>query len=209
MERSRVKKRVRRSPEEARLLLLEAAEALVAARGPDAVTLRDVAERVGVTPGLVTHYFGTYAGLVRAVLRRQDALTAVRLRAELDAGAHVPDADMLIGALFAALADPTRVRLLVWAHLRGVRTGPTSRGLAAFVDGLEAAFQRTLPPARQPPRARIEGVVLLALSATHGWAIGKEAWLGGLGAGPPTAERDEAFRIALTRVLRRYMAEGA
>ncbi len=134
---------------------------------------------------------------------------AVRLQAELEAGAHVPDADVLIGALFDALADPTRVRLLVWAHLRGLRGGPTSRGLKEFVDGLEDAFRRTLPAAQVPPRARIEDVVLMGLAATHGWAIGKQAWLGGLGAGAPTVERDEAFRTALTRVLRRFMAGGA
>lgn len=197
---------VRRAPEEARALLLTAAEALIAERGPDGVTLRDVAEAVGVTPGLVTHYFGTYAELVRAVIRRQNALTRERIRRELG-GERVPDADTLIRILFEALSDPRRIRLLAWAQLRGDLGSSSSLGLRDFVDALEFAFRRTLPAAEVPPRSRIEMVVLLALAATHGYAIGKDAWVSGLGLGTATAERDDAFRVALTAVLRRYMAE--
>jgi AcrR family transcriptional regulator len=201
-------RRTRRSPKEARALLLSAAESLIAERGPDAVTLRDVAEAVGVTPGLVTHYFGTYAELVRAVLRRQNALTRERIRRELEAGERVPDADTLIGILFEALSDPRRIRLFAWAQLRGVLWTRSTRGLRDFVDALEKAFRRTLAAKDVPPRCRIEMVVLLALAATHGYAVGKQAWLSGLGLGPATAERDEAFRLALTAVLRDHMARG-
>jgi AcrR family transcriptional regulator len=203
------RQRTRRTPEEARALLLSAAEALIAERGPDGVTLRDVAEAVGVTPGLVTHYFGTYAELVRAVIRRQNALTRERIRRELEGGERVPDADTLIRILFDALSDPRRIRLFAWAQLRGDLGSSSTRGLRDFVDALELAFRRTLPAAEVPPRSRIEVVVLLALAATHGYAVGKDAWVSGLGAGPATAERDDAFRVALTAVLRRYMAGGA
>lgn len=198
--------RTRRSPEAARELLLSAAESLVAERGPDAVTLRDVAEAAGVTAGLVTHYFGTYAGLVRAVLRRQDALTRERIRDELRAGERAPDGDALLRILFEALADPRRVRLFAWSALRGDLGTSSTRGLRDLVDALEAAFRRTLPARQVPARSRIELVALLALSATHGYAIGKEAWLPGLGLGPATRERDEEFRAALTAVLRHAMA---
>lgn len=199
--------RVRRTPEEARALLLSAAESLIAERGPDGVTLRDVAEAVGVTAGLVTHYFGTYAELVRVVIRRQNALTRERIRREL-AGESVPDAETLIRILFEALSDPRRVRLLAWAQLRGDVGSSSAGGLRDFVDELELAFRRTLPAADVPPRSRIEMVVLLALAATHGFAVGKDAWISGLGARPATGEREDAFRVALTAVLRRYMAEG-
>jgi AcrR family transcriptional regulator len=201
------RQRVRRTPEEARALLLSAAEGLIAERGPDGVTLRDVAEAAKVTPGLVTHYFGTHAELVRAVIRRQNALTRERIRRELE-GERVPDADTLIGILFEALSGPRRIRLHAWAQLRGDLGGSSTRGLRDLVDALEVAFRRTLPAAEVPPRSRIEMVVLLALAATHGYAIGKDAWVSGLGAGPATAERDDGFRAALTAVLRRYMAEG-
>jgi AcrR family transcriptional regulator len=201
--------RTRRSPEAARQQLLDAAEALIAERGPDGVTLRDVAQAVGVTAGLVTHYFGTHARLVRAVLQRRDAGTAERLRQELTAGGRAPDADALLGLLFTSLADPRRIRLFVWSAMQRRRRGASRHGLGDLVDLLEAAFQRSLPAAEVPPRARIEAVALLALSALHGWAIGKEAWLPSLGLGPATGERDQAFLGALTSVLRWYMAGGA
>jgi AcrR family transcriptional regulator len=205
----RRRRRTRRTPEEARALLLSAAESLIAEHGPDGVTLRDVAEAVGVTPGLVTHYFGTYAELVRAVIQRQDALTRDRIRRELEAGERVPDADTLIRILFEALSDPRRIRLFAWAQLRGELRASSTRGLRDLVDALEASFHRTLPAAEVPLRSRIEMVVLLALAATHGYAVGKHAWLPGLGIGPARTEHDEAFRSALTTVLRRYMAAGA
>jgi AcrR family transcriptional regulator len=206
--RPRSRTRRRRSPAEARGQLLAAAEALVAERGPDGVTLRHVAEAVGVTPGLVTHYFGTRDALVREVLRRQDALTGERVRRELRSGSRVPDADALLRLLFGALSEPTRVRLFVWAHLRGDLARGSSRGLRDLVDALEARFRQTLPAAQVPARARIELVALLALSAIHGWAVGKHAWLGGLGLGPATPERDQAFLAGLTTALRDLMARS-
>lgn len=201
------RRRIRRAPEEARELLLASAEELIALRGPDGVTLRDVAAAVGVTPGLVTHYFGTYGDLVRAVLRRQDALTRARIREEL-AREAVPDADALVRILFEGLSDGRRARLLAWAQLRGDVTAASTRGLRDLVDALELAFRRTLPPARVPPRERIEAVVLLALAATQGWALGRSVWLSGLGAGPATPRDDERFRGALTSALRALMEDG-
>ena len=65
------KKRVRRSPDEARTLILDAADRVFAKKLPDAVGLKDVAREAGVSHALVTHYFGTYDGLVEATLERR------------------------------------------------------------------------------------------------------------------------------------------
>jgi len=198
--------RRRRAPAEARRELLAAAEGLVAERGPDGVTLRAVAAALGVTPGLVTHYFGTRAALVREVLHRQDALTQAKVRQALRRGDAVPDADALLRLLFEALSDPGRVRLFAWTQLRGGPERGTRHGLRDLVDALQARFRRTLPAAEVPPRARLELVALLALAAIHGWAVGKRAWLRGLGLGPATTGRDQAFRAGLTAALRILMA---
>ncbi|WP_069772133.1 helix-turn-helix domain-containing protein [Streptomyces sp. LUP30] len=61
--------RRRRAPEQARQEILDAAAELIARHGPDGVGLRRVAEAVGISHGLVTHCFGTYSALVRAVPR--------------------------------------------------------------------------------------------------------------------------------------------
>ncbi|MBI5070557.1 MAG: helix-turn-helix transcriptional regulator [Deltaproteobacteria bacterium] len=206
--RRAARRRRRRSPEEARRLLLDAAEALMAARGPDAVTLRDVAEAVGVTPGLVTHYFGTYAGLAQEVIRRQDAATRRAFEERMAAARTAPDAGALLSALLASATDPRRARLFAWTELR--RRGPrrASGGLGRVVDALRDAFRRTLPAAEVPPRQRIEAVALLALAATHGWAIGRRAWVAQFGRPVAEARADRLFLAALVTALRLLMAAG-
>ncbi|MFB4299988.1 TetR/AcrR family transcriptional regulator [Actinomadura sp. NTSP31] len=61
--------RVRRPPEEARRLILDAAERLLAEGGVAAVQVRAVAARVGMTDAGVNHHFGSRDRLLEALLR--------------------------------------------------------------------------------------------------------------------------------------------
>ncbi|WP_203217840.1 TetR/AcrR family transcriptional regulator [Nocardia terpenica] len=61
--------RVRRTPEEARRLILDAAEGLLVEGGVAAVQVRAVATRVGMTDAGVNHHFGTRDRLLEALLR--------------------------------------------------------------------------------------------------------------------------------------------
>ncbi|WP_309126935.1 TetR family transcriptional regulator [Microbacterium sp.] len=56
--------RVRKSPEARRSEILGAASAIALSEGLERITLRAVAERLGVRPGLVTHYFPAAEALV-------------------------------------------------------------------------------------------------------------------------------------------------
>jgi TetR/AcrR family transcriptional regulator, regulator of cefoperazone and chloramphenicol sensitivity len=51
----------------ARAVIRDQALALFAARGPDAVTVREIAAAAGVSPGLIVHHYGSKAGLRAAV----------------------------------------------------------------------------------------------------------------------------------------------
>src|SRR3954463_890001 len=62
--------RVRRSPEESRRAILEAAAALLIEGGPRAVEVRAVAERVGMTDAGVAHHFGSRDALLLSLLRQ-------------------------------------------------------------------------------------------------------------------------------------------
>src|ERR1700683_947293 len=62
-------KRTRRTPEEARRLILEAAQAAIARTGPDGLRLQDIAAAAGISHPLILHHFGSRAGLVRALTR--------------------------------------------------------------------------------------------------------------------------------------------
>ncbi|MGE2817946.1 TetR family transcriptional regulator [Mycobacterium heidelbergense] len=85
--------RMRRTPEEARRLILDAAAALLAEGGVAAVQVRAVAARVGMTDAGVTHHFGNREKLLAELLRhggRQlKAALADLVAAWLDHGADL------------------------------------------------------------------------------------------------------------------------
>jgi len=59
--------RKRLSPEESRLAALEAARALLIEAGPQSVTLKAVAQRIGRTHANLLHHFGSASGLQKAL----------------------------------------------------------------------------------------------------------------------------------------------
>lgn len=61
--------RTRRRPDEAKSLILKAAEELLVEGGPHAVQVRAVADRVGMTDTGVNHHFDNREGLLTALLR--------------------------------------------------------------------------------------------------------------------------------------------
>jgi TetR/AcrR family transcriptional regulator, repressor for neighboring sulfatase len=60
-------RRPRRTPEEARRLILDAAQAAIARTGPEGLRLQDIAAAAGISHPLILHHFGSRAGLVRAL----------------------------------------------------------------------------------------------------------------------------------------------
>jgi AcrR family transcriptional regulator len=116
--------RVRRTPEEARKQILEAAERVFATRLPDAVGLKDIAAEAGVSHALVTHYFGTYEALVEATLeRRISVLRDELVRVVMQLATENAEAKSILAAyrnaVAKAAADPTTVRLAIWALVSG------------------------------------------------------------------------------------------
>lgn len=69
MSITRFPERRRLSPEESRDAALEAARAILIEAGPQAVTLKAVAARIGRTHANLLHHFGSAAGLQRALAR--------------------------------------------------------------------------------------------------------------------------------------------
>src|SRR5687768_16598245 len=71
IRRGRRELRRRRSPELARQEIMDAAERVFVEFQPDQVGLKDVAREAGVSHALITHYFGTFANMIEAVLERR------------------------------------------------------------------------------------------------------------------------------------------
>src|SRR5437870_13899038 len=66
-------KRLRRTPEEARRLILETAQSLIASTGPEGLRLQDIAAAAGISHSLILHHFGSREGLVRALTQQAAA----------------------------------------------------------------------------------------------------------------------------------------
>ncbi|MGZ3457081.1 MAG: TetR/AcrR family transcriptional regulator, partial [Archangium sp.] len=166
--------RRRRSPEQAKQEILDAAERLIAASGPDGVGLQQVAREAGVSHALVTHYFGTYDGLVREALVRRMGAAREEVLALLASPDWEPGRTPVLDVLFELLKDPALVRLMAWAALSGrgevFDLMGSAGGLRQVVDGMMELRQQS--GAKQPPaelRREVEFLVLLAFSACFGF----------------------------------------
>lgn len=106
----------RESEETRRDALIAAALDLVAEGGAEAATVRAIAERAGVTPGLIRHYFSSKEDLTRAAYRRlmermtQDSAATLPASA---AGAEARLAAFVSASLRPPVVDPLRLGL--WA----------------------------------------------------------------------------------------------
>lgn len=205
-------RRRRRSPEEARAAILDAAERLFSEHGPDSVSVLDVAVEAGVSHSLVLHYFKSYAELVRSVLARRNKLVLQQIKERLLAGGGeggLDQSEELLGLFLGVVCEPTHARLLAWAALSGEGKNlqmVKNRGLAKVVD--LAAGQLVARRGRAaPPRDRVEEAVLVALSAAHGYATGKSMYLPALGHTDSDA-LDARFRRALGAMLRSLLDEA-
>jgi len=67
-------------------VLIDAALELIAERGPNAVSLRDLARAAGVSHAAPAHHFGDKAGLFTAIATQGQRLLADRLAADLATG---------------------------------------------------------------------------------------------------------------------------
>jgi TetR/AcrR family transcriptional regulator, repressor for neighboring sulfatase len=120
--------RVRRSVDEARRVILDAAQQRLLDGGPHAVRVQAVAADVGVTDAAVHYHFGNREGLVREVVRAAGR----RMRDDLVAVAetwHAGDVDLdaLLTQLRRAMGSDGAARLTAWMTLTGWH--PEGRGL--------------------------------------------------------------------------------
>ena len=116
--------------------LIEASETLLAERGVEGFTLREVARRAGVSPAAPAHHFGDVRGLLTAVaIRAFEELTARLTAADLAAGADRRARLRAQGEAYVrfALARPGRFGLMfAVARLDGENLELQRQGDAAF-----------------------------------------------------------------------------
>jgi AcrR family transcriptional regulator len=199
--------RRRRSPEEARAAILDAAERVFGRSLPDVVGLKDVAREAGVSHALVTHYFGTYAQLVEATLERKITRARDALIAELLGILDVENKD--VGVMLAAyrravgrtLQDQVTVRLAMWALLSG-RVNEEDfvtyriQGLKLLADALEAKSGLS--------RDDLEFCLAVSFALTVAWSLGRGSLSGAFGR-RPSKERDADLEAKTAAMIESYL----
>jgi AcrR family transcriptional regulator len=128
---------VRRPPDEARRLILDAAEELLATGGVAAVQVRAIATRVGMTDAGVSHHFGARDRLLDALLRHGGRKIRAGVQEVLDSWL---DRGADLGELVDAMATFYRRgygELAVALHAAGWRDQGSGM-LARVVDALHA-----------------------------------------------------------------------
>lgn len=129
--------RRRRSPEEARAEILDAAEHLLIHEGLGSLTLQRVAREVGISHPGVLHHFRSTERLAQALHERVSRRIRSDLLALAQPGAAVDRIPALRQAM-DALADPAKGRLLAWLVASGRDPFPdaTESGLNQLAEGL-------------------------------------------------------------------------
>ena len=167
------KKRPRRTREQTTTQILDAAEYLFAHHDPCVVTVRQIAERAGVTHALVHQYVGT----------KDDVLTAVVVRAAPDRTrmiAEEPDVHTVFPRLFdSVLTAKAHSRLVVRSALDGVEYASlndritTGQAMLNLLLEAKASGETRLPtPQTIDPRIALAA----AVSLVYGW-VAVDSWL--------------------------------
>jgi AcrR family transcriptional regulator len=194
--------RPREHDDATRAALLAAAERLVDEHGPDAASVRAVADEVGTTTRAVYSVFGSKQGLLEALATRlfeelSEAIDAVPMTDD-------PAADLvevgLQGFRKTVLAHPSLYRLVFLRIVPDLELGPEF-GQVAY-----EAFGRM--------QARVERVHPAGGNAVHERALAYHALTEGLasmevrGQMLATVDADAVWRTALTSMVRGFASEG-
>ena len=164
----RTAKRIRRTPEAAKLAILEAAERRLIEEGPDGVRVQHIAADLGITGAALHYHFGSRETLIDAVRR----FSAKRLLTDIEAILEAWDVDRLdlhrLSALFRkTYADRGAARLIFWLALSGRK--PRGSGLLKGL--VEAVHQtrerRAVASGRAPPPISDTRFVVALLSSIH------------------------------------------
>lgn len=201
-------RRTRRSADDARKAILDAAEKRLEAVGPAGLRLQDVAADVGIGHPAVLHHFGSREGLVKAVIDR----AVQKLHADLfrTIAADVPnDGVAMFERVFETLGERGHARLIAWLLLTGYDpfdSEETRAGWAMIAQATHALRVAGHESARKkaPPYEDTLFAVIASSLTLFGAAIaGRRVFeTNGLGDDPDV---DKRFRRWLAALFREHL----
>ncbi len=156
--------RKRRQPEEVRAAALAEARRLLIENGPDAVTLKAVAEELGMTHSNLLHHFGSAAELQSALM---SAMVRDLNKALIAAVGNVDGASGprdLVDRVFDAFDKGGAGRLAAWMSLTNnvEHIGPVRDAVLDLVSGIEKNGPVDVSGAKERVHAVVLFIALLA-----------------------------------------------
>jgi AcrR family transcriptional regulator len=155
-----------------RRALVAETSGLVAAQGPHAVTLREVARRAGVSQAAPYRHFASKEALLAAVAEESFAALTRALTSGRDAGGG-DAAERLRGLARAyvefALEHPSDYRLM-WSPVVRGKSHPGLRARAGESAAVLFGVVEGLTPAAQQPDARVQPLATVLWALLHGLA---------------------------------------
>ncbi len=199
-------KRLRRTADEAKRVILDAAQSLISSTGPGGLRLQDVAAEVGLTHPVILHHFGSREGLMRALNERILEDLRQRLTSILENAAEPsPDiVDRLLENVFTVFRGGLAQRLM-WLGADAVPADdPPAAIFSSFVDAMHGHRLDVLPSDPEPGRGDTEMLVYLVAVAALGDAVfGSELLVKSDGDGDGIGSAK--FRAWLSRLLQVHL----
>ncbi|HAF42301.1 MAG TPA: TetR family transcriptional regulator [Sphingobium sp.] len=194
-------KRARLSPDESRLVAVEAARDLLIEAGPQAVTLKAVAGRVGRTHANLLHHFGSAAGLQKALAAHLADTITTKIGEAVDAARRGELAPrIIVDMTFDAFDREGAGALASWMLASG-----NEDALDPVVDAIHRLVDKLAASALSPNMAELirENTLMLVLLALG------DSQLGGAMAGALCLPREKAREIATRSLTFALMQEAA
>ncbi len=129
-------KRVRRTPMQAKALILDAAQKRLDAVGPEGLKVAEIANIAGVTHSTVLHHFGSAEGLRASLAEKMVEKLLGDILEVLDTGSIVTSDHKVLFRVFAVLSDEGNARLLAWTMLKGLELKEGQDTLAQLFEQL-------------------------------------------------------------------------
>jgi len=164
--------RRRRTAEESRLRILEAAQKRLTESGPEGLRLQELAADLGLSHPAILHHFGSREGLLTALAVHG----ARRLNEELERRIRAGAVDMgeILELTAETLASRGQARLLAWLALSGRQAAPEGPGLLQDLATLSHASRSAHHAAQgrsEPPYEDTVFAILLVALALFGDAL--------------------------------------
>lgn len=176
-------RRARRTPDEAKKLILESAQKRLIEHGMRGLTVKDIAADSAINHGTLLHHFGSAEGMRMALLRKMTRELVAAMAEVMAAGTTAEDS---VVELFNLLNRSGHIKLLAWRALEDQQPGPEQQDQAGL--SLQDIIEQITSGLSDHDQVRARNMVLLAVSAAVGWGICGEGFQQVLGLTPAQQE---------------------